>query len=271
MMSSDPSRRRALTRIARRIGIAMAALLFSTGLLFFFVIAPTTQSVEPGDCYLPITAERLTGATLRQIGGRPGLVWHFGVTRFRLDLDKSPPDEWVRQLKGKGTEIKRIEGHWRYEAKKSQLVLHGLGIKDAEDLPIIALSIRPAGLLRADLGDRQYSVNELDVRGKWKSLEKDREVMWTFEFDPHITRGNPFAVQRKNGPLPDSITSAFLGRPEETSKIEGEWKFDRFTKRLELIKLTAGTRRQIDPTVVTVKVVDILTIELPGGRYRRVE
>jgi hypothetical protein len=254
-----------------RIGFAIAALLFSAGLLFFFGFAPITQSVEPGDCYQSITAERLTGATLRQIGGKPGLVWHFGVTRFRLDLDKKPPDEWVRRLASTGAGISRIEGQWRYEARKSQLVLYDLAIKDAEDLPSIVMPIRPAGLLRADLGDRQYSINELDVRGKWKSLEKNREVVWTFEFDPHIRRENPFTIQCENGELPKSITSALLDRPEETSKIEGKWKFDRFTKRLQLSKLTPGTCEQAKPIVVSIEVVDVLTIELPGGRYCRVE
>ena len=202
------------------------------------------EVVTTGDHDRAITVERLIGASLRQIGREPRVVWHFGVTRFRVELGENPPGDLARRFVGRPKSATRIEGKWRLEEAKDQLVLYDLVGEDFKMSSEVILPILPAGLLRANLGEQQYSVNEFDIAGQWESVGDGPQISWSLTFEPLITRGSPFVVECNKGPLPKEITSKLLAQPAEVSRIEGEWKFDRFAKRLELRKVTAGTHRQ---------------------------
>jgi hypothetical protein len=128
----------------------------------------------------------------------------------------------------------------------------------------------PAGPFRADLGNRQYNIDELDVCGRWESVGEDPKVSWTFSDQSLGTPGNSLVIQCAEGTLPAALTTRLLGYPAEVSRIEGQWESKR-SRRLVLVKLTAGKHRQTEPIETTVKPVDVLMVELLGGQYRRIK
>ena len=220
----------------------------------------------PGSHERPITVERLTGATLVEIGRDKSIVWHFGVERFLLEIRGGPRDALVRQLLGRAADARQIQGQWQFDEKKNQLVLHDLVADNLRNPHQVVLPMLPAGLFRADLGDRQYNIDELDICGRWESVGEGPRVSWTFEGRP----SNSLAIQCEEGTLPAALTTKLFGHPAEVSRIGGEWESKR-SRRLVLTKLRAGTHRQTEPIETTIKPVDVLTVELLGSQYRRVK
>lgn len=221
----------------------------------------------PGSFDEPITVERLTGATLVEIGRDKSIVWHFGVKRFLLEIRGGPRDALVRQLLGSAANVRQIQGQWQFDEKKHQLALHGLVAENLKNTHKVVLPMLPAGPFRTDLGDRQYNIDELDICGRWESVGKGPKVSWTFGFESH---GNSLLIQCAEGPLPAAVTTKLFGRPAEVSKVEGEWEARR-SRRLVLTKLSTGTHRQTKPVETTIKPVGVLTIELLGSQCRRVK
>jgi len=238
----------------------LTACLFST----FFVEA--CKPVPPGSHDTAITVERLTGATLVEIGRDKSLVWHFGVKRFLLEIRGGPRDGLVRQLLGRAANVSRIQGNWQFDEEKHQLVLHGLVGDNLKNPGQVVLPMLPAGLFRANVGERQYNIDEFDICGRWESVGEGPKVSWTFEVRPR----NSLVVECANGILPAALTSKVFGHAAEVSRIEGEWEFKR-SGRLVLRRLRAGTHRQAEPIETTVKPVGVLAIELLGSQYRRVK
>lgn len=241
----------------RAFGVSCVLSSFLTG---------ACEPSPPGPHERPITVERLTGATLVEIGRDKSIVWHFGVERFLVEIRGGPRDGLVRQLLGRAADVSQIQGLWQFNEKKNRLVLHDLVGDDLKNPHRVVLPMLPAGPFRTDLGDRQYNIDELDICGRWESVGDGPKVSWTFEVRPR----NSSVVRCAEGTLPPALTIKLLGDPTEVSEIEGEWEFRR-SRRLVLTRLTAGTHQQAEPIETTVKPVDALTIELLGGQWRRVE
>jgi len=231
--------------------------------------ATAAEPVPPGSSYRSITAARLIGATLDEVGSNAPVVWHFGVKRFRVDFRGEPPADLVRQLLGRTANVARIEGQWRYEDDRGYLVLHDLAAKGVKNAREVSLPISPAGLLRADLGGRQYQLLECYLGGRWESVGGGPKVVW--KFDERQMDRYAILVETDKGPLPERLVAKLLGRPTASSRITGEGEVDSHQRRLVLKNLRAGNQQQSEPIEIAVKVVDVLVIELLGDQYRRLE
>lgn len=241
----------------KAFGVSCVLSIFLTG---------ACKPPPPGSCERPITVERLTGATLVEIGREKSVVWHFGVKRFLVEIRGGPRDELVRQLLGHAVDVRQIQGQWQFDDKKNQLVLDGLNAENLKNPHQVVLPMLPAGLFRANLGDRQYNIDELDICGSWESLGEGPKVSWTFEVRPR----NSLVIQCAEGALPEALTTKFFGHPAEVSKVEGEWESKR-SRSLVLTGLKAGTHRQTELLETTVRPVGVRTIELLGSQCRRVK
>jgi hypothetical protein len=249
--------------------ISRRFIVFCTVCLFISGSRSVRAAPQPPGFDRAITTERLTGATLSEIGRNSEIVWHFGVKRFRVEFHSDPPATFVRQLLGQERKVKTIEGRWRYEDRDSRLVLEDLSAGEFHNRQQVILSIDPAGPLRADIGDRQYNIDEFDVRGQWKSIKGEVTVSWKFKFEPVIGHGNPLIVQCENGLLPEPLVNSLMGRSLKVSKIEGKWEFDRYKKQILFKNLEAGGHKQQEVIKATVTPADVLTMELLGVRYQR--
>jgi hypothetical protein len=201
-----------------------------------------------------------------EIGRDNSIVWHFGVKRLLVEIRGGPRDALVRQLLGRAADVRQIQGQWQFDDKKNQLVLDGLVAENLKNRHQVVLPMLPAGLFRANLGDRQYNIDELDICGSWESLGEGPKVSWTFEVRP----SNSLVIQCAEGTLPAALMTKFFGHPAEVSKVEGEWESKR-SRRLVLRKLSAGAHRQTKRVETTIKPVGVLTIELLGSQCRRVK
>jgi len=231
----------------------------------FFAVA--RESVSPGSFERPITVERLTGATLVEVGRDKSIVWHFGVKRFSLEIRGGRRDALVRRLLGHAANARQIQGQWQFDEKKDQLVLHDVMAENLKNSHRVTMPMFPAGPFRTDLGDRQYNIDELDICGGWESVGEGPKVSWTFE----VSSGNSLVVQCTEGTLPAVLTTKLFGHPADVSKVEGEWKFNQSSGRLVLTKLRAGTHRRAESFETTIAPVDVLTIELLDTQCRRVK
>lgn len=231
--------------------------------------ATAAEAIPPGSSHKSVTTRRLTGATLDEVGSNASVVWHFGVKRFRVEFHGEPPADLVRQLLGRTANASRIEGQWRYEDTKGNLVLHEVAAKDAKNPHEVVLPIHPAGLLRADLGGRQYHLYECYLRGRWESIGGGPKVVW--KFDERQMDRYAIAVETDKGPLPKELVAKLFDRPITSSRITGECEVDCYDRRLVLKNLSAGNYQQSKPIEVAVKVVDVLVIDLLGEQYRRLE
>jgi len=229
-------------------------------------LAEACEREPPGSCERPVTVERLTGATLVEIGRDKSIVWHFGAKQFLLEIRGPRRDALVRHLLGSAANAHQLQGRWQFNEKNDQIILHDVRAENLNNPHKVALPMLPAGPFRADLGDRQYNIDELDICGGWESVGKDAKVSWTFEIRPN----NSLVIQSTEGTLPAALTTKLFGHPAEVSKIEGDWEFKR-SRRLVLTQLRADTHRQTEPIETTVKPVGVLAIELLGGRCRRVK
>jgi hypothetical protein len=242
---------------------------FGAACLFLSLVVAARCAPPPPGFDRAITTERLTGATLTEIGRDPKIIWHFGVKRFRVEFRGDPPVALIRQLLGQEKKVKQIEGLWRYKDQGNQLVLEDLSAGDLKNRQQVILQIDPAGPLRANLDDRQYHLEEFDVRGLWESTAEDAKVSWKFKFEPLIDLGNPLTVQCEKGYLPESLVKSLMGESLKVSKIEGQWEFIPNTKRIKFKKLSAEGHKQNEVVETTAKPVDVLTMELFGSQYRR--
>lgn len=239
--------------------------------LFFLILEARSQApdVPPGMGYTPSIREgRLVGATLDDIGDV--VVWHFGPKRFRVEFRREPPAEMIRQLLGRDVKAKQIEGQWRYEEQKGRLVLVGITAGDFKNSHEVVLPMTPAGRLRTNLGDRQYNIFEFSVRGRWESVGKGPKVSLTFTWQPFVDQGNPFTAKCDQGTLPETLTAGLLGNSLRVSQIQGNWKFNRGDKEVVFTSLRSTDHRSDKSVKAAVKPVDVLEMELLGGRYRRV-
>jgi hypothetical protein len=115
--------------------------------------------VQVGGVDTPITAERLNGSRLILVAGDPGVEWVFHDSTFFVDSGKAPlPKDIAEALLGSGKTSTRVEGKWRLDEAKSELVLTELRAGDQPGRETCVLPIRPAGAVRANLGERQYNV-----------------------------------------------------------------------------------------------------------------
>lgn len=233
-----------------------------------FAVVVVACEPEPSESFeRRITVERLTGATLVEVSRDKSIVWHFGVKRFLLEIRGARRDALVRQLLGRAANVSQIRGHWQFDEKNHQLVLHDVMAENLKDSHKVTMPMFPAGPFRTDLGDRQYNIDELDICGRWESVGKGPKVSWTFEVRP----GNPLVVQCTEGTLPAALTTKLFGHPADVSKVEGEWKFNQSSGRLVLTKLRAGTHRRAEPVETTIAPVGVLAIKLLDNQCRRVK
>lgn len=127
--------------------------------------APKATKLRVGGIDSPVTTERLTGATLVSVNEGPVVQWTFTQTGFDVHAgEKELPAEIVETLRGTGVAGEQIEGTWRFDADKSELVLTRR-IEGAEPNEFhVALPISGAGHVRVNLGSLQYNVLPLGPR-----------------------------------------------------------------------------------------------------------
>ena len=106
-----------------------------------------------------VTQERLTGARLEYIGD-PGLAWEFGPSRVVISSANGPlPAELLsRELPEAGDAAAapaRIELAWRLDGPGLVLSDPRSGGRNNSERRLL---IRPAGMVRVDVGERQYNV-----------------------------------------------------------------------------------------------------------------
>jgi hypothetical protein len=242
--------------------------------VFFLILEARSDEARPpaapGMGYVPpITENRLVGATLDDVGNVA--LWHFGPQRFRIEIRRDPPAEMIRQLLGRDVNVKQIEGHWRLEEQKGRLVLTGITAGDLKNSQEVVVPITPAGLLRTNLGNRQYNVFEFSVRGRWESIGTGPKVSLSFTWQPDVDRGNPFTATCNQAAIPETLTAALLGKSLRVSHIQGNWNFNWDNKEVVFTGLRSTDRRSDKPVKVAATPVDVLEMNLLGERYRRLD
>jgi hypothetical protein len=122
------------------------------------------RKVQVGGVDTPIDTNRLTNARLLSVGD-PQIEWVFKDSDFSVDSgDKTLPKDLSEPLLGAGLSGTRVEGKWRLDAVKSELVLTELRSGDQPGQAGATLPILPAGAVRANLGKRQYNIVPLSKR-----------------------------------------------------------------------------------------------------------
>jgi hypothetical protein len=118
--------------------------------LFVFLIG-ACEPPPPGSCESRITVERITGATLVEIGRDNSIAWHFGVKRFLLEIRGGRRGALVRQLLGRAADVKQIQGQWQFERSTRQLVLTRLRAGSHRQTELVETTIEPVGVLTIEL------------------------------------------------------------------------------------------------------------------------
>jgi hypothetical protein len=128
-------------------------------LSFALAACAADQPPTPGSSSRPVTAQRLRESRLEHIQSDPSMVWTFSEKTFVLVLGgRTVPTKLVETLMGSADRVARVEGAWRLDEDKGELVLSDVTGDGKPGRKSARLRTSPAGLIRIDLGDDQYNI-----------------------------------------------------------------------------------------------------------------
>ena len=142
---------------------SILAIVFSfLASCILLISCDSTRVKSGGDIPAPggdtlVTIQRLSGARLTDI--RENLSWSFleSVVIIENKGQSIPSDLVVALLEDQST-CNRIEAAWQFDENSGLLRLSSMKVDGRKMNTEASISIKPAGHIRVNLGDRQYNV-----------------------------------------------------------------------------------------------------------------